>query len=255
MVVCWTFRWAENFIRKEIQNQWRFNSNWNSYVFFFCGAVDRKNAMIGNGRELFGVIIVIFIRRGAFFNLFGCDTSGTPGYCANFAPVICRIGNVLGYNIPCSGKRIFCGIYFLFFIYIFFCNFFYSFAVVFLLLKQKRCKRFEAFFPCRGCSCLSVLLVRTIDVFKFCKCFCFVKRCGDFRCKLALSVNQRRNFFPAFVKSAEIIQPFRKCPENSVVQRTGNFLSVSGNERNSVSFVYERYGFLNLFFFDSELIW
>ena len=157
----------------------------------------------------------------------------------------CIVRNKLRYYIGGSGEGVLSGFNSLFGVNIFFRKPFGRRRIRKLLQDFFR-ERFKSLFLCDRRSRFALFLIRSVKVIQLGQRCGVVYRGGKLVRKRALFFYCGEYLLPCFVERAQISEPFGKRAQKLVVQASGHFLSVSGDERNGVAAVQQLNGFFNL---------
>ena len=107
-------------------------------------------------------------------------------------------------------------------------------------------KRAEAGFEGDLALGAALLLVRQVQVFEAGLGVGQLDFAGQFRGQLALFLDAGEDAGAAFVEFAQVAQALFQMAQLGVVQATGHFLAVTGDERHGRAFVQQAHGRLDL---------
>ena len=200
----------------------------------------------------FAIIVVHFV-DGRFCLFFCClchQLTKLHGFFPEHFPQVCVIGELFCQNIFCPIDGIFHSFHAFFRVY--------ESGGVFFQRHQKCLsenvfrQRRKTFFLGNGCTGAAFGAVRTVNILDFCLGHGSFQFCGKLIGHGTLFRNGIAHHFPFFFQISESCEPFRQLTDNLVIQRAGDFLTITGNERHGVPFIQQFHGVFHLRSLDAQ---
>ena len=231
----------ENQSGKIVEDQICRNGHAHFQKFFFFATVNGQHPVPRDFGHRFAVVVIRLINRRLFFGGFGRDHPVGHGKRAHPFTVIGVVGNIFRKNVHGPRESLLPRVHFFFRIHQRVGHFFQRGRIAFFLRHQCFGQRRQSPVARHRSAGLALGTERTVNIVDFGNGLGIVNGIGDLRREFFLRGDQVLDFFPARFDIAQILQPFFQFPQDGIIQRTGHFFAVAGNERNGISLVNKRH--------------